>query len=772
MTVELWTNNLPPVAGLLFLLLILLKSEVLDKRTIALFYAIWFVELAELIVSDIEFFVESFPHPTYWSILLSAIGYTLRPVIVLGMIEIILPPRRSAIENFALYLPLAINAFIAFSAFFTDVAYTFDTSNNFVRGPLGFFTDAITAIYLIALVVHVVTCRVFERNYDNILLISVVAFLIASMGIEVILNENYLNRTAIVLSTIFFMYLLQTNLLKHSVHALQENEELKRVLAQAEEARKALVKTKSLSQALGDEYLSILQIDPASNTVSVEKVEDVINYGRIAEAANKALPYDEIKTLYVESFIVEEERQEFSEQFELDNLKHELKLRRSIAARYNCTLDGTNTFCIELVAVGLESENEGPIVVGFRNVEALMQKERAQMAALAAAKLEAEAANRAKSSFLSRMSHDIRTPLNGIIGLLNVNKEHRGEPDLVHANEAKMAVAADHLLSLVNDVLQMSKLETNEIELSHEATDLIAVSHAIGDIIKSRAEDAGLTVITEMPEIPERYVYSSPLHLRQVLLNIFSNCIKYNKPGGTISNSFKCMALDDQHVTYQWVISDTGIGMTEEFLERVFEPFAQEEDGARTKYQGTGLGMPIVKRLVEEMNGTIEVQSKKDVGSTFIITIPFEIAPETAIVANKEVTAASGGNIQDIKILLAEDNELNAEIAQTLLEDRGAILSLASDGQEVLDIFTASEAGAFDVILMDVMMPKLNGYEATKAIRASGHPDAARIPIIAMTANAFKEDEQKCLEAGMNAHLSKPIQIDEVTAALQRWARK
>ena len=376
---------------------------------------------------------------------------------------------------------------------------------------------------------------------------------------------------------------------------------------------------------------------------------------------------------------------------------------------------------------------------------------------------QADRANAAKTSFLSRMSHDIRTPLNGIIGLLEIDAAHPNDTALLSANRAKMHIAADHLLSLINDVLQMSKLESGEITLAHEPLNLDHLAVEVLTIISQRAAESGVTITHEQSSDPfsPAWVYSSPLHLRQVFLNIFTNCIKYNKVGGSITTRCQCIAKTDKTVTYRWIISDTGIGMSKEFLRHIFDPFTQENTDARSVYQGTGLGMAIVKALLEQMQGSIEVESQEGAGSTFIITIPFEIAPAPQTEKQEETDTKTAG-IGGMHLLLAEDNDLNAEIAAVLLEDAGARVTHAGNGQQAVDLFAKAQAGTFDAILMDIMMPVMDGLSATRAIRALDRPDAKKIPIIAMTANAFEEDAQNCLAAGMNAHLAKPIDIQKV----------
>lgn len=432
------------------------------------------------------------------------------------------------------------------------------------------------------------------------------------------------------------------------------------------------------------------------------------------------------------------------------------------------------TVFIYLVIVGFMHALRWRMLQGHQKEQMRLQKEytknlESKNLELREAVFQAQKANAAKSSFLSRMSHDIRTPLNGIIGLIKINETHMDDRELVKTNQDKMLVSADHLLSLINDVLQMSKLEDENIEISHEPIDLGEISREVGTIISGRTAEAGIAFEIGKQELPVSYVYGSPLHIRQIFLNIYGNCIKYNKPHGKVTTTLKCLGEKNGIVTYRWTISDTGIGMSEEFLKHIFEPFVQEHSDARTVYSGTGLGMSIVKRIIDRMNGTIVVTSKEGEGSTFVITLPFEIAEKP-----EEIPAEMDGevNIAGLHLLLAEDNELNAEIARTLLEDEGAITTIVNDGQQAVDIFSRNKPGTFDAILMDIMMPEMDGLSATKAIRALDREDAGTIPIIAMTANAFDEDEKKCMEAGMNAHLVKPLDIQKMREAVCRYLNK
>lgn len=393
----------------------------------------------------------------------------------------------------------------------------------------------------------------------------------------------------------------------------------------------------------------------------------------------------------------------------------------------------------------------------------------------------ADRANLAKTNFLSRMSHDIRTPLNGIIGLLKIDEAHPDDIELINKNRDKMLISANHLLALINDILQMSKLEDGEVVLAHEVISLKQLSTEIVTIVKQRAADAGVTLVyasdageTDFEDrqdaFVEPYVYGSPLHIRQLFLNIYSNCIKYNRVGGKVLTKIRCLGTKRNTVTYEWTISDTGVGMSAEFLEHIFDPFSQEREDARSVYNGTGLGMTIVKSLVTKMNGTIEVTSEPDKGSRFVVTLPFDISDHAP--ADEDDNDAPDADIRGVRLLLAEDNELNAEIAETLLKDEGAQVTRVHNGRRAVDLFASSPAGRFDVILMDIMMPEMDGCSAARAIRAMDRKDAERIPIIAMTANAFAEDAKKCFDAGMNAHLAKPLQMKSVTATIARFYKR
>ena len=380
----------------------------------------------------------------------------------------------------------------------------------------------------------------------------------------------------------------------------------------------------------------------------------------------------------------------------------------------------------------------------------------------------ADAANAAKTAFLTRMSHDIRTPLNGILGLIEIEELKEGDIKVARESRAKARIAANHLLSLINDILEMGKIEDRKITLEHVAFNLKELCDDALVLCKLRASDRGITLLnTSEPYAVDQSMIGSPTHIRRIIINLLDNSIKYNKHGGTVTFSSTVKPLNDAHALFCFTIEDTGIGMAPEFLKHIYEPFAQEGDDARSKFQGTGMGMPIVKSLIDMMGGTIEISSELGVGSTFTVQIPLDIDknPRAHI---KPAEAMPNCSLAGMNVLLAEDNDLNAEIAQALLESEDVVVTRAANGNEVVDLYLSHPAGSFDAILMDIMMPGMDGYEATRVIRLSGKPDAADIPIIALTANAFAEDAKAARDAGMNAHLPKPLDFEKLKNILAR----
>lgn len=379
---------------------------------------------------------------------------------------------------------------------------------------------------------------------------------------------------------------------------------------------------------------------------------------------------------------------------------------------------------------------------------------------------ETKMANSAKTEFLAHMSHDIRTPINGIMGMLQIIEQKRDDKEKVDDCLRKIGSASEHLLSLINDVLDLSRLESGSLDCEEKTFDAYDELNALDDICSVQAKEKGLRYVDHTKKFTHTQLVGSTLYMRRILLNLFSNAVKYNKPAGSIETFTQELSCENGIVRMEFKITDTGIGMSKDFVEkRLFAPFIQEHDDVRSQYNGTGLGMAIVKKLVDLMGGEITVESTLGEGTTFTVVLPFKVATE----AEQQIKNAPISDISGMHVLVAEDNQLNLEISQFMLENAKAVVTVAHNGREAVEAFKKSSEGSIDAILMDVMMPQLNGLEATKEIRALLRTDAKQVPIIAVTANAFAEDIQKALEAGMNYHIAKPVNKEKLLETLGKY---
>ena len=382
---------------------------------------------------------------------------------------------------------------------------------------------------------------------------------------------------------------------------------------------------------------------------------------------------------------------------------------------------------------------------------------------------EADAANKAKSAFLLSMSHDIRTPMNAIIGFTNIALHQNTVSDIQDSLE-KVQKSSNHLLSLLNDVLDFSRIESGKVTISPEPVDITQLTDNVQAIMNGLLYNRDLKFEVHRENLKNPYVLADVLRIREVLVNLLGNAVKFTKDGGEITLDISSYpGADEKHIITRYVVRDNGIGMSEEFKKKLFDPFSQEDyANARTLYKGTGLGMAITKKYVEMMGGSIAVESKKGAGSTFTVEIPLEL-PEQVIPSEQKQHLHR--DLTGIHVLMAEDNDLNAELAAMILEDAGMIVTRASDGKEVVDLFKNQPRGTYDLILMDIMMPNMDGHQAAKAIRALGieRSDAVTIPIIALSANAFIDDIQESLDSGMNDHISKPINTEELIDTITKY---
>lgn len=401
-----------------------------------------------------------------------------------------------------------------------------------------------------------------------------------------------------------------------------------------------------------------------------------------------------------------------------------------------------------------------------RRLTDLLQQERDYGDKLAKAAREASSANSAKTEFLRRMSHDLRTPINGIRGMVEVGDANADDLQKQTECRSKIWTASGLLLDLANEALDMSRLESGQIDLELVPANLVTLNHEVRDILERQAEERLVTIICDQQTLDHPYVRVSVTHLKRLLLNIAGNAVKYNRQGGYVRLVCREVEPADGVPVYEYTITDNGIGMSEEFQQHLYEPFCREEQQVEGASSGTGLGAPIAKQLVELMGGTMSFTSVLGQGTTFTIRLPFEKCKRSEIPQAVRVDAGDGDALQGLRVLLVEDNDLNAEIAQFTLSRAGAVVTHAKDGESAVEAFAASAPHEYDVVLMDIMMPGIDGLEATRQIRALDREDAATTPIIAVSANAFADDRRLSREAGMDAHLSKPVNSQELVEAL------
>ena len=546
------------------------------------------------------------------------------------------------------------------------------------------------------------------------------------------------------------------------------NRTLRENKKELESSNDRLRQTIKTLKALETIYFSLFYVDVKEN-----RYETIYQAPWLVDVIPQFGVYTELKQLFVDKMVApefcEEVDHRMSNEFICENLssKNLTDVRKSFYTDYQAIRGGVRRWC-RVTATPVDHDEEGNpihVLALIQDINKDKEREADYQKQILKEAQEAKMANLAKSEFLRRISHDIRTPINGIQGFINLAAKHADDPEMqAHCRDGASA-ALHTLLELVNSVLDMSKLETKGVTLEEKPFDLIELLKELSTIIQPQAEAREIhSASVRNGDVPIPHVIGSPRHLSQVLLNLGTNAVKYGRAGGYIKFNTRLVAYDEQTVTYEFICEDNGVGMSEEFQKHLFEPFTQENAGARTKYEGTGLGLAIVKKLVDAMDGTVTSESKKDVGTTFRVQLTFridrayqqeELKPDETILQGKHV-------------LLVEDNELNMEIAEYMFLDRGAVVTKAWDGQEAVEKFAASEVGYFDVIFMDIMMPKMNGLEAATAIRALNRADAKMVPMIAMSANTFPDDIQRSLDAGINEHIAKPIDEKKILRACSK----
>lgn len=467
----------------------------------------------------------------------------------------------------------------------------------------------------------------------------------------------------------------------------------------------------------------------------------------------------------VNAFVAHEHQASMSAFLEPSTLSDRLREKDTLSAPY-MNADGLWYLGRFIVKQRHADGSVATLLYTIQNIDEIRQKELSYQEELRKSAREAQIASQAKTDFLRRMSHDIRTPINGILGMIEIADSHPADIEKLRDCRHKVHEAANMLLAMVNDILDMNKLESGRLEPESVPFDILELLTEVNHLAGIQAPAYGVTTHVKNPPFPVRRVIGSPTFLRRVLLNLAGNALKYNRRGGRIDFSCDKIEIKGDTAYFTLTCADTGIGMSEDFQKRAFEPFTQESNTARTRYMGTGLGLAIVKELVEKMDGTIALESQEGVGSRFSLTVPFTIdhAPQ-----EEEKAAKSPVSLAGLHVLLAEDNELNREIAVFLLEKEGMEITACENGAEAVKAFRESPQGYYDLILMDIMMPVMDGYEASRRIRSLPRLDAAVIPIFAMTANAFQDDIEKSHKNGMNEHLTKPLHTEVVLATIRKY---
>lgn len=521
-----------------------------------------------------------------------------------------------------------------------------------------------------------------------------------------------------------------------------------------------------LVSAISSIYLSNLLIHPQDDTW-----EPIVQSERMKAITNGVLSAKAVLEKFNTECVAEAYREEFRAFTDLDTAQQRLEGK----AFDGFTMENVEGKWYQLLLVPqrrfTHREKPSSLMLLFRDVSKQKERDMEYQENLRRAAEEATLANAAKTDFLRRMSHDIRTPINGIRGMVQIADRFPNDTKKQAECREKIMRSSDFLLELVNDVLDMSKLESGEMQLEEVPFNLNELLHDVGTLLSTQVQARGITCTLTMEDKREKHVIGSPLHLRQIFQNIGGNAIKYGRAGGYVHATCSIVSQTENTVRYRFICEDNGCGMSEEYQKHMFEPFSQENSGARTTYQGTGLGLSIVKKLVDAMGGTVTVVSEKGVGTTFITEIPLKLDP-AAFDAEKPEEEIDTTVFRGLHVLLVEDNEVNMEIAAFLLEDSGAEVTKAWNGAEGLEKFKASAPGTYDLILMDIMMPVMNGLEAAEKIRALDRPDSETVPIFAMTANAFSDDAARSRKAGMNEHLTKPLDLEKITKAVRKYCKK
>lgn len=648
-----------------------------------------------------------------------------------------------------LAIPTFVIAFLAFTAPWNGLLFTIGEGNIYQRGTLYLFQPIITYAYIIFAALTAVFCsskhkltlpRSSERAFVVFALIPIAG------GLCQYFNPGLPVLNGCITMAIVYIY----------------------IILQREEGDNQ----RAIIEYLSNDYKMVMLVEGITGGITIYRGEHYV-VDTLGKPSSSFSSFTEFVKEMAKTAVFEDDREDFIAALSQDRIEYAFRRSSEYYVDFRLCYGGEYVYCQMKLVMPDSDQIDSSMLVGYHIIDEQIKKEKQVQNELEFAREAAETANRTKSSFLFNMSHDIRTPMNAILGFANMAKKYSDDKEKVEECIDKVQTSGTHLLGLINDILDMARIESGKIEIEVEPVDVREAADRLTTILGDLARDKDIKLSVSLEDVENPYVYLDELHVNQILLNIISNAVKYTENGGKVDILIKEMlSSDKERARYRFVISDTGIGMTEEFLDHVFDSFERDKNEALAGIQGTGLGMSITKRLVDIMHGNIEVESTLGEGSTFTVDLEFKKYEgdfEALVTAEAEQEQeATEITLDGKRILLVDDNELNREIASEILAETGAVIEEAEDGVEAFDKVRNSEPGYYDIVLMDVQMPRMNGYESTKAIRALENEVLANIPIIAMTANAFDEDREDALEAGMNEHIAKPIDVVKLFDCLRK----
>lgn len=648
-----------------------------------------------------------------------------------------------------LAIPTFVIAFLAFTAPWNGLLFTIGEGNIYQRGTLYLFQPIITYAYIIFAALTAVFCsskhkltlpRSSERAFVVFALIPIAG------GLCQYFNPGLPVLNGCITMAIVYIY----------------------IILQREEGDNQ----RAIIEYLSNDYKMVMLVEGITGGITIYRGEHYV-VDTLGKPSSSFSSFTEFVKEMAKTAVFEDDREDFIAALSQDRIEYAFRRSSEYYVDFRLCYGGEYVYCQMKLVMPDSDQIDSSMLVGYHIIDEQIKKEKQVQNELEFAREAAETANRTKSSFLFNMSHDIRTPMNAILGFANMAKKYSDDKEKVEECIDKVQTSGTHLLGLINDILDMARIESGKIEIEVEPVDVREAADRLTTILGDLARDKDIKLSVSLEDVENPYVYLDELHVNQILLNIISNAVKYTENGGKVDILIKEMlSSDKERAHYRFVISDTGIGMTEEFLDHVFDSFERDKNEALAGIQGTGLGMSITKRLVDIMHGNIEVESTLGEGSTFTVDLEFKKYEgdfEALVTAEAEQEQeATEITLDGKRILLVDDNELNREIASEILAETGAVIEEAEDGVEAFDKVRNSEPGYYDIVLMDVQMPRMNGYESTKAIRALENEALANIPIIAMTANAFDEDREDALEAGMNEHIAKPIDVVKLFDCLRK----